>query len=77
MNNKIFLPKFFSVHLSANYIDIKCDKNKTIMQYLVKFSPDVDSRSLRHKLLRQHTNALGNTINFDGALLFLPTKLLR
>lgn len=44
-------------------------------QYEVKFSPDIDSRSLRFRLLNQHMNDLGNVKAFDGALLYLPVQL--
>ncbi|XP_014222980.1 piwi-like protein Ago3 isoform X2 [Trichogramma pretiosum] len=63
------------IPLSANFIDVKVDKSKGMFQYEVKFSPDIDSRNLRFKLLNQHTNELGNVKTFDGALLYLPVKL--
>ena len=43
--------------------------------YEVKFSPDIDSRPLRRKLLNQHNEIFGKIKSFNGALLFLPKKL--
>lgn len=59
----------------SNYIDLKLEPGKGLFQYEVKFSPDIDSRGLRRKLLNQHSADLGRTKTFDGMLLYLPTKL--
>lgn len=56
-------------------MNLRIDGDKGMYQYEVKFSPDIDSRSLRYKLLNQHLNQLGNVRNFDGALLYLPIQL--
>jgi len=37
--------------------------------------PEIDSLYLRRKLLNQHSSTLGQTKTFDGAILYLPTKL--
>lgn len=63
------------IDLFANYIDLKLEPGKGLFQYEVKFSPDIDSRSLRRKLLNQHSVELGRTRTFDGMMLFLPQKL--
>lgn len=59
----------------ANYVDLKIESGKGLFQYEVKFSPDIDSRGLRRKLLNQHSTTLGRTKTFDGTLLYLPIKL--
>jgi aubergine-like protein len=59
----------------SNYINLKVAKDKGIFQYEIKFSPDIDSRILRTKLLKQHLNKLGNVHVFDGILLYLPIQL--
>ncbi|XP_001603582.2 piwi-like protein Ago3 [Nasonia vitripennis] len=64
-----------TISLTANYINLKVNKDKGMFQYEVKFAPDVDSRSLRYKLLNQHLNDLGNVKTFDGTVLYLPIKL--
>ncbi|XP_033328474.2 argonaute 3 [Megalopta genalis] len=64
-----------SIQLSANYINLKLDAEKGLFNYEVKFSPDIDSRPLRRKLLNQHIETLGRTRVFDGVTLCLPKKL--
>ncbi|XP_014217276.1 protein argonaute-3 [Copidosoma floridanum] len=63
------------LQLTANYVRLKVDSSKGMFQYEVKFSPDIDSRNLRFKLIRQHSNVLGEVRNFDGTLLYLPILL--
>ncbi|XP_058807299.1 piwi-like protein Ago3 [Phymastichus coffea] len=63
------------VVLTTNYVTLKVDESKGMYQYEVKFSPDIDSRSLRSRLLNQHLNELGNVKTFDGVLLYLPVQL--
>lgn len=64
----------FRVDLFANYIDLKLDPGRGLFRYEVKFNPDIDSRTLRKKLLNQHAVKLGHTFSFDGVLLYLPQK---
>ncbi|EZA53661.1 hypothetical protein DMN91_008315 [Ooceraea biroi] len=63
------------IEVFANYIDLKLEPGKGLFQYEVKFTPDIDSRPLRRKLLNQHSAELGRTRIFDGTILFLPTRL--
>ncbi|EFN87544.1 piwi-like protein Ago3 [Harpegnathos saltator] len=63
------------VNVFANYIDLEIEPGKGLFQYEVKFSPDIDSRVLRRKLLNQHAAKIGQTRTFDGMILFLPNKL--
>lgn len=63
-----------SVNLSANYIKIAC-KNEGVYQYHVSFSPEVDSKSMRYKMVYEHVDVTGKTRAFDGSILFLPIKL--
>ena len=62
------------VPVVANYIPVRC-KNEGVFQYAVSFSPQVDSRNMTFKLLYQHTDVIGETKAFDGAILFLSKKL--
>jgi len=66
----------FSVHLSCNYIAVRC-RNSGVYQYAVGFSPEVDSLRMRHKLLEdQRTRCvIGDVKAFDGRILFLPIQL--
>lgn len=63
------------VEMSANYIDLKVEPGKGLFRYEVKFSPEVDAIYLRRKLLNQHAESFGVTRTFDGALLYLPSRL--
>ncbi|CAK9832967.1 Piwi-like protein Ago3 [Anthophora retusa] len=63
------------IQLSANYINLKLDPTKGLFDYEVKYTPDIDSRPLRRKLLNQHLQALGRARVFDGVILYLPHKL--
>uniref|UniRef100_A0A0K2TEK4 Uncharacterized protein n=1 Tax=Lepeophtheirus salmonis TaxID=72036 RepID=A0A0K2TEK4_LEPSM len=61
--------------LEVNYVRLKIMEEKGIHYYLVSFSPSVDSRTHRFKLLNQHNEFLGKTRTFDGNKLLLPQKL--
>ncbi|GAB1601208.1 piwi-like protein 1 [Argonauta hians] len=63
-----------SVSLSANYIRIK-NSNSGVYQYHVSYAPEIDSKSIRYKMLYEHTDVTGKTRAFDGAILYLPIKL--
>ena len=39
------------------------------------FSPEIDSRGMRYRLLYDHSDFLGETRAFDGVQLFLPYRL--
>lgn len=63
--------------MSANYINVIFAEESGIFQYLVRFDPDIDSRSLRRDLLNQHKDKWDGVINvFDGSLMYLPRKYL-
>ncbi|XP_014773732.1 piwi-like protein 1 isoform X1 [Octopus bimaculoides] len=62
------------IPLSANYIRIKT-RNEGVFQYHVSFNPEIDSKSVRYKMLYEHTDVTGKTRAFDGAILYLPIKL--
>lgn len=65
----------FRIDMYSNYINLRLEPGKGLFQYEVKFEPDIDSRILRRKLLNQHSANLGRTKTFDGATLYLPSKL--
>ncbi|KAL3877253.1 hypothetical protein ACJMK2_034986 [Sinanodonta woodiana] len=60
--------------LSGNYIRIKCH-NRGVFQYHVDFSPEIDSKAMRFKMINEHRDIIGYTKAFDGSLLFLPIEL--
>lgn len=66
---------FPRVDLHANYIRLKVEQGRGVFEYEVKYSPDIDSRPLRYKLLNQHTAALGGAKIFDGTILYLSRPM--
>lgn len=65
--------------MQANYIRLNVEPGRGVYEYEVKFSPDIDSRPLRSKLLAQHSAAIcqGGARVFDGTTLFLPQALAK
>ncbi|KAI4495423.1 hypothetical protein M0802_008637 [Mischocyttarus mexicanus] len=66
-----------AVKICCNYIDLKLEPDRGLYQYDVKFDPNIDSIYLRRKLLNEHAIELGKALSFDGAILYLPQKLLK
>lgn len=46
-----------------------------VFEYQVNYTPNLHSSAVRHRLLNQHRDQIGNTKTFDGETLFLPIKL--
>uniref|UniRef100_A0A1B0BUS8 Piwi domain-containing protein n=1 Tax=Glossina palpalis gambiensis TaxID=67801 RepID=A0A1B0BUS8_9MUSC len=63
------------VKLACNYIRINSDPNKGVFVYEVRFSPNIDSTSLRRQYLNEHSTKFGGTKTFDGVTLYLPILL--
>ncbi|KAL3266899.1 hypothetical protein HHI36_011049 [Cryptolaemus montrouzieri] len=64
------------VNLTSNYVRLTVEKDRGVFEYEVRFNPDVDSKSLRCKMVNQHMEEMGKIKIFDGgAVLYLP-KLL-
>lgn len=63
------------IGIKANYIHMNCDKGKGFHRYEVKFSPDVDSKAARHKLIKAIVPDLGGVHIFNGMNdLYLPMQ---
>uniref|UniRef100_A0A8C4MJH0 Piwi-like protein 2 n=1 Tax=Equus asinus TaxID=9793 RepID=A0A8C4MJH0_EQUAS len=60
--------------LGLNLIKIQCH-NEAVYQYHVTFSPNVECKSMRFGMLKDHQAVTGNVTAFDGAILYLPVKL--
>uniref|UniRef100_A0A2K6A5K8 Piwi-like protein 2 n=1 Tax=Mandrillus leucophaeus TaxID=9568 RepID=A0A2K6A5K8_MANLE len=60
--------------LGLNLIKIQCH-NEAVYQYHVTFSPNVECKSMRFGMLRDHQAVTGNVTAFDGSILYLPVKL--
>lgn len=69
-----FLFCFYRISLSGNYIRINC-KNSGVYQYHVHFSPSIDSKNMRFKLVNNVRDVIGFTKAFDGFILYLPHRL--
>lgn len=59
----------------TNFLELRFDSNKGVFYYEVRYHPDVHSVKIRHHLLSQHKDVIGNTKTFDGTTLYLPIKL--
>uniref|UniRef100_A0A2K6UAP2 Piwi-like protein 2 n=1 Tax=Saimiri boliviensis boliviensis TaxID=39432 RepID=A0A2K6UAP2_SAIBB len=60
--------------LGLNLIKIQCH-NEAVYQYHVTFSPNVECKSMRFSMLKDHQAVTGNVTAFDGSILYLPVKL--
>nr|XP_058928443.1 piwi-like protein 2 isoform X5 [Kogia breviceps] len=60
--------------LGLNLIKIQCH-NEAVYQYHVTFSPNVECKSMRFGMLKDHQAVTGNITAFDGSILYLPVKL--
>ncbi|XP_059957315.1 piwi-like protein 2 isoform X2 [Mesoplodon densirostris] len=60
--------------LGLNLIKIQCH-NEAVYQYHVTFSPNVECKSMRFGMLKDHRAVTGNITAFDGSILYLPVKL--
>uniref|UniRef100_A0A8D3EBF6 Piwi like RNA-mediated silencing 1 n=1 Tax=Scophthalmus maximus TaxID=52904 RepID=A0A8D3EBF6_SCOMX len=65
-----------AIQLTANYFRIMSRPRWVLYQYHVDFNPPMESRRLRSALLFHHEETLGAARSFDGAMLFLPQRLL-
>ncbi|XP_067168369.1 piwi-like protein 2 [Apteryx mantelli] len=60
--------------LGLNVVKIHC-QNEAVYQYHVSFSPDVECKSMRFAMLKEHQAVTGDVTAFDGAILYLPVLL--
>uniref|UniRef100_A0A8D0LAJ9 Piwi-like protein 2 n=1 Tax=Sphenodon punctatus TaxID=8508 RepID=A0A8D0LAJ9_SPHPU len=60
--------------LGLNLIKINC-QNEAVYQYHVAFSPNVECKSMRFAMLKEHRSATGDVTAFDGSILYLPVRL--
>jgi hypothetical protein len=57
------------VLLTANYFRLPTVTNWQLYQYRVNFVPSEDSKSAKHKMVRDHKEELGGYL-FDGTMLY-------
>ena len=63
-----------SVPLGANYLALQT-RTDGVFQYVVSYSPPVESRNMRYGMLNEHKDLIGSTRAFDGSTLYLPIKI--
>ncbi|KAG1661158.1 Piwi-like protein Ago3 [Nymphon striatum] len=64
------------INLATNFIRmIRTGEDRDIIEYHVSFSPNIDSKNIRFKLIHQLTETIGKVRVFDGAKLYLPFRL--
>lgn len=64
------------VPINANYIRLEIEPGKGVFEYHMDFDPNVDSKSIRFKLLRTCIEQMGNVRDYDGgSCLYLPIHL--
>ena len=61
------------MNLSGNYVRLLCD-NDGVYQYHVHYSPVIDNKRLKMRLLGDHKAELP-PYSFDGSMLYLPKML--
>ncbi|XP_054853826.1 piwi-like protein 2 [Eublepharis macularius] len=66
--------KGIPVPLAINVVKIHC-QNEAVYQYHVTFSPNVECKSMRFGMLKEHKSVTGDVTAFDGSILYLPIKL--
>ncbi|KAK4808217.1 hypothetical protein QYF61_006802 [Mycteria americana] len=60
--------------MGLNSVKIHC-QNEAVYQYHVTFSPEVECRSVRFAMLKEHRAVTGDVTAFDGSILYLPILL--
>ncbi|XP_054660753.1 piwi-like protein 2 isoform X2 [Grus americana] len=60
--------------VGLNSVKIHC-QNEAVYQYHVTFSPEVECRSVRFAMLKEHRAVTGDVTAFDGSILYLPILL--
>lgn len=64
------------IFVTANYIRLSIEKDKGVFEYDLRFTPDIDAKPLRYRILNAHIAQMGGVRIFDGgSVLYLPIKL--
>ena len=61
--------------LLSNFFQLKQGPGFHLYQYHVSFSPEIENKIMRQRLVKEHRDMLGKARAFDGMLLFLAHKL--
>lgn len=63
------------IRVVSNFVALKNRPNCALYQYNVSYSPIIESKRLRLKLLYEQELLIGKTRAFDGMILYLPKRL--
>lgn len=64
-----------TISVVSNFIRLRNRPNTAIFQYNVSYSPQIDNKGLRLKLVYQQDELIGKVRAFDGMILYLPFRL--
>ncbi|KAK2155427.1 hypothetical protein NP493_2079g00007 [Ridgeia piscesae] len=64
-----------SIGVLSNFFQLKQAPDFHMFQYHVDFSPDIENKNMRQRLVKEHRELLGKARAFDGMLLFMARKL--
>lgn len=61
---------------TANYMRLSVDADKGVFEYCISFTPEIDNKTFRIKLINSQLDKFGGIKSFDGGqCLYLPIKL--
>ncbi|XP_068908412.1 piwi-like protein Ago3 isoform X2 [Tenebrio molitor] len=64
------------IRATANYIQLDVEKDRGVFEYEVRFTPDIDAKSNRIKLVNEALGELSTTKVYDGdTCLYLPAQI--
>ncbi|XP_060643492.2 piwi-like protein 2 [Anolis sagrei] len=66
--------KGITAPLALNVVKIHC-QNDAVYQYHVTFRPEVECKTMRLGMLKEHKSVTGDVTAFDGYILYLPLRL--
>lgn len=64
-----------AINVMSNFVALKNRPNCALYQYNVSYSPPVENKRLRLKLVYEQETLIGKTRAFDGMILYLPKRL--
>ena len=64
-----------TISVVSNFIRLRNRPNTAIYQYNVSYSPQIDNKGLRIKLVAEQKEIVGKIRAFDGMILYLPYRL--
>lgn len=77
IENKAIGSEGRELNVCVNYVRVSRQKDKGIYEYHVDFEPSIDSRKIRHLILKSDDikEVIGGVFEFTGMNIYLPIKL--